>query len=141
MRTDGVSIRMLAARSDIKRSRLGKLLHSDPTRRTQMSYPEFRKILDALGIDLLQALICVESIRDLELISETRYSLLIPMVCVMAKELPGELIQALEHVEGIDGTEVRPEWAGVLRKSVIQRIIHAMTTTASRRAALSELQL
>lgn len=140
MRANGVTFRILAERSGISKSRVGKILHSDPARRIPMSFPEFRRILAALDIDILQAIICVESIRDLELLSDSRFAMLIPVLCTMFKELPVHLIHAVDAVEGIDGTEVRPEWAGVLRKSIIQRIIKAMSDTASRRAVLTELE-
>ncbi|MBV2149990.1 helix-turn-helix transcriptional regulator [Sphingobium sp. AS12] len=140
MRADTVSIRCLSTRAGINKSRIGKLLHRDPKRRSSISFDELQRILAALDIDLLEAIICVETVRDLDLLYSARYATLIPMLCAMFRELPMHLIAALEEVDGVDGTEVRPEWAGVLQRSVIQRIIKGMSDTALRRAALAELQ-
>ncbi|WP_281271752.1 helix-turn-helix domain-containing protein [Hephaestia caeni] len=139
-RENAVSIRSLSMRTGINKSRLGKLLHGDPKRRTPISFDELRQILDALDIDILLAVICVEIIREPDLLYSERYATLITMLSAMFRELPMHLLTSLEEVEGVDGTEVRLEWAGVLRRSVIQRIIKGMSETAARRASLADLQ-
>ena len=136
-----VGLRSLALKTRIGKSRLGLLLHRDPSKRSSMSLSEFHAILGALDIDVIQAIISVETLKDEKLRNSSRYATLIPMLCAMFHDLPANLIEALEEVEGMDGTEVRPEWAAVLQRAVIKRVVHEISAIASRRAALSDFSI
>src|SRR3546814_4213897 len=65
--------RRLAHMTGISKSRLGLLLHSDPDKRSVMTLPELEKILHALGTNILQAYICIETFKGLELPDRERY--------------------------------------------------------------------
>src|SRR3546814_6005921 len=65
--------RRLAHMTGISKSRLGLLLHSDPDKRSVMTLPELEKILHALGTNILQAYICIETFKGLELTDRERY--------------------------------------------------------------------
>lgn len=136
MHRRNVGLRALALQTRICKSRLGLLLHRDAAKRSSMNLSEFHTILSALKIDPIQAIISVETLKDDELRNSARYASLIPMLCDMFHDLPANLIQALEEVEGMDGTEVRPEWAAVLQRAVIKRVVHEISAVASRRAAI-----
>ncbi|MDF0490475.1 XRE family transcriptional regulator [Sphingomonas sp. H39-1-10] len=137
---------MLSTRTGIAKTRLGLLLHGDPDRRTgkgraTMRLTEFRKILSALEIDPILAVILVETIGDFELLYSERYARVVAMLCNMFRELPLNVIDELETLEGIDGTEVRPGWADVLRRAVVRRVVEEINATATRRATLSDFSI
>lgn len=136
-----VGLRALALQTRICKSRLGLLLHRDAAKRSSMTLGEFHAILNALEIDPIEAIISVETLKDDELRNSARYASLIPMLCEMFHDLPANLIAALEEVEGMDGTEVRPEWAAVLQRAVIKRVVHEISAVASRRTALSDFSI
>src|SRR3546814_3601145 len=72
--------RRLAHMTGISKSRLGLLLHSDPDKRSVMTLPELEKILHALGTNILQAYICIETFKGLELPDRERYATVISML-------------------------------------------------------------
>ncbi len=53
--------------------------------------------------------------------------------------LPSMLVAALEEIEGMDGSEVRREWAGPLQAAVVQRLVKEVSSVLVRRANLSEI--
>src|SRR3546814_8611038 len=82
----------------ISKSRLGLLLHSDPDKRSVMTLPELEKILHALGTNILQAYICIETFKGLELPDRERYATVISMLCEMFAGLPRKIIEALDEI-------------------------------------------
>lgn len=64
MQAKDISLRSLSMRAGISKSRLGRILHSNCAERASITLSEFRVLLEALEIDLIQAIIKVESIRD-----------------------------------------------------------------------------
>jgi transcriptional regulator with XRE-family HTH domain len=137
----GIRLRELGLRTGMSKSRLGLLLHGNAAKRPVMDMREFQCILGALGIDLIQAIICVETLREDEFLHSARYATLIPMLCEMFRQLPADLISALEKIEGFDGTEIRREWADGLRRAVIKRIVLEASKVASRRSEQSDFNL
>ena len=136
-----IGIRKLAVRTRIGKTRLGQVLHRDPAKRTAMTLVEFQSILQALNINIIQAIISVETIKDQQLLHSARYATLISMLCEMFHDLPANLIAALEEVEDIDGSEVRHEWAGVLRQAVVKRLVHEISAAAKRRSLFGEMSI
>ena len=78
-------------RAGISKSRLGRILHSNCAERASITLSEFRVLLEALEIDLIQAIIKVESIRDQKVLADERYVALIAMLANLFKELPASL--------------------------------------------------
>ena len=103
-----------------------------------MTLDEFQIILRALEMNVIQAVVSVEAIRDQRLLDSERYTAVIVMLCKMFAELPVPLIEAIDKIDGIDGSEVRPEWAGPLRKAVIKRLVYEIGKVAERRSSLDE---
>lgn len=134
----GLTQRMLAARTGISKSRLGLILHGDPEKRSPMTVTEFETILDALGINMVQAYIRSETLQGLELEQRERYAILIAMLCEVFVGLPRKLIDVLDELNGIDGSEVRKEWASPLQKAVVKRITEEVIAITERRARLAE---
>lgn len=139
MHDKGVGQRKLALMTGISKTRLGLLLHSDPAKRTAMYLCEFQQILDALGINIVQAMIAVETYRDPKLFHDERFQTSIAMLTELFKGLPSMLVAALDEIEGMDGTEVRKEWAGPLRQAVIEKLVKEVSAVMARRAHLSQV--
>lgn len=131
--------RKLALKTGISKTRLALILHHDPAKRTVMTLVEFQTVLHALDINIIQAIIRVETFRDQALLRDARYTTLIAMLSEVFKGLPAMLIAALEEIEGMDGSEVRREWAGPLQTAVVQRLVKEVSSVLARRAHLSEM--
>ena len=128
--------RKLALRTGISKSRLGLLLHSVPSKRATMTLTEFQQILDALDINIVQAVIAVETYHDSRLFHDERFATSIQMLTELFRGLPAMLIAALDEIEGMDGTEVRREWAGPLRQAVVEKLVKEVTAVMARRAQM-----
>ena len=138
MQAKDISLRSLSMRAGISKSRLGRILHSNCAERASITLSEFRVLLEALEIDLIQAIIKVESIRDQKVLADERYVALIAMLASLFKELPASLIQALAEIDGLDGSEVRKDWAPQLQTVVIKRMVHEVTNVLRRREQIFE---
>lgn len=130
--------RKLAGKTGISKSRLGVLLHRDPAKRAQMTVSEFETILHALGTNIVQAFIHLETFPYAELISDARHATLIEMLCEFFVSLPKKLIEVLDALDGLDGSEVRKEWAPLLQKAVIKRVADEVLAVTERRARLAQ---
>lgn len=134
MAQHGMPQRMLANRTGISKSRLGVLLHSDSAKRATMTVGELEIILHALNINLVQAFVHIETFPSPRLAEDARHAPLITMLCDMFISLPRKLIEVLDTVDGLDGSEVRREWALPLQKAVIKRIAQEVLAVTERRA-------
>jgi transcriptional regulator with XRE-family HTH domain len=138
MSEKNIGQRKLAMRAGISKSRLGLLLHSDPAKRSTMSLSEFQKILNALEINIVQAVITVETYRDQKLFHDERFATSLAMLTEVFRDLPAMLVAALDEIEGMDGTEVRKEWAGPLRQAVVEKLVKEVTAVMARREIISQ---
>lgn len=138
MEAQDMGIRQMALRANIKKSRLGVILHRDPHKRAPMTLPEFQAILRSLNIDLMQAIISVEMARDMELMGDERFATLVAMLSTLFKGLPHRLIEALQDLEGMDGSEIRKEWGTYFQSAVIKRMVAEISKILQRRASLEE---
>ncbi|WP_337847836.1 XRE family transcriptional regulator [Sphingomonas sp.] len=130
--------RKLALKTGIGKTRLALLLHSNPAKRIPMTLREFQTILSALDISIIQAIIQVETFHGMELLQEERYATLIAMLCEVFRGLPRKVIDALEELEGIDGSEVRKNWAEPLQKAVVKRLITEVLAIIDRRERFAQ---
>lgn len=136
-----MGIRQMALRANIKKSRLGVILHRDPAKRLPMTLPEFQSILRSLNIDFMQAIISVELARDMELMDDERFGALVAMLSTLFRGLPHRLIEALQELEGMDGSEIRKEWGTYFQSAVIKRMVAETTKVLQRRAQLEDFVL
>lgn len=134
MRFHRVSLRTLERRTGIGKSRLGLLLHSDTARRPSISLDEVKALFMALDIDVFEAVICVESFGDVDALDSPRHRAVSALLRVVFRYLPVELVRALEELDHIDGSDVRPEWATGLQRAVVRRLVSEITRLAAERA-------
>ena len=136
MESQDLGIRQMALRVNIKKSRLGTILHRDPAKRSAMTLPEFQAILRALNIDVMHAIISVEMARDLELMGDERFVTLVSMLSTLFHGLPHRIIEALRDIEGMDGTEIHKEWGTYFQSAVIKKIVSEISMILQRRSDL-----
>ena len=134
-------LRALAQATGIGKSRLGGILHRDRTKRQPMTLLEYRALLAFFAIDPLDALIRICPVDAADRYRSTRYATLLAMLCEMFRGLAGSMIDAVDQLDGVDGTEVRLEWAPALRQAVVRRVVHEINAVAARRAALSDFNI
>ena len=60
------------------------------------------------------------------------------MISEVFASLPLSLVHALNDVEGMDGTEIRREWAGPLRDGVVDRVVREVIAIIERRARMEQ---
>jgi hypothetical protein len=128
--------RALAQKTGINKTRLGLLLHRDPAKRSVITQPELEKILHALGTNILQAYTCLETFQGLDLLDRQRYSTIIAMLCDMFADLPRKIIEALDEINGIDGSEVKRDWGAPLQRAVVKKVAEEVVKIRERRARL-----
>ncbi|BBE00193.1 hypothetical protein SAMIE_2000790 (plasmid) [Sphingobium amiense] len=140
MSDQNVSVRKLALKTGIRRNRLSNLLRptADPSTRESMTLVEFQTILHVLQIGFIQAVLGVETLRDLDLLHDGRFSTMMQMISEVFASLPLSLVHALNDVEGMDGTEIRREWAGPLRDGVVDRVVREVIAIIERRARMEQ---
>lgn len=132
-----LGIRRLELKTRINRARLGRILHRDPGKRCGMTLVEFRTILAALEIDPLEAIIATELVRELDLTQDARFAKVSVMLAALVRGLPQRLVEALHDLDGMDGSEIRPEWGTFFQKAVVNRMVHEVGQILERRAKLS----
>jgi len=133
-----ISLRSLSLRCQIGRSRLGRILHRNVPERLPITLYELMAILRALQIDFMQAVISVETVRDLDVMGDCRIEALVAMLSAMFKQLPIQMIAALEEIHGCDGSEIRTEWAPHLQTLVVRRFMEGVQGILRRREELAE---
>ena len=130
--------RKLADKTGIGKSRLGMLLHGDPAKRSVMTLPELETILHALGTNIVQASIFLETFKDFDDIDQERYGTTVLMLTEFAMELPLNLIRGLMEISGIDGSEVKRDWHRPLLKAVVKKVSDEVVKIRDRRARITE---
>ncbi|MDF0546038.1 helix-turn-helix transcriptional regulator [Sphingobium sp. H39-3-25] len=130
--------RSLAEKTGISKSRLGRILHQSSQKRLSMTVDELEAILQALGTNILKAFMRTEALRDLDPSDQARYDSVINLVGDIVKDLGKELVRTLETMNGLDGTEARPEWAAILRNGWIEDIAKAVAFVMGRRTVITQ---
>lgn len=130
--------RTLAAKTGISKTRLGVLLHRDPAKRGSMGVNELESLLCALDTDVVEAMILTETFVQISVEYDHRYVTLIVMLSDFFKSLPRKLIETLDALEGIDGSEIRKEWALPLQRAVVKRVAAEVKAVTERRARLAQ---
>lgn len=130
--------RALSQKTGISKTRLGLILHRNPGKRSVMTQPELERILHALGTNMLQAYTCLETFQGFDPLDRQRYSTIISMLCDMFADLPRKIIEALDEINGIDGSEVKRDWGAPLQRAVVKKVAEEVAKIRERRARLTD---
>jgi hypothetical protein len=103
-----------------------------------MTVAELETILHGLDMDIVQAFVRLKAFEGLEILQRERYASLILMLCEVFVGLPRKVIEILEELEGIDGSEVRKEWAGIVQNGVVKQLTEEVGRVLKRRSMIAE---
>src|SRR3546814_16038639 len=92
--------RKLAALTGISKTRLGLLLHSDPTKRSPMTVDELQIILHALGTDIVAAYVRIKASGTIPQPLIERHDVLFTMICDAFVDMPEGLTYRKSVVSG-----------------------------------------
>lgn len=134
-RMQGISLRDLADRTGIGKSRLGLLLHENASQRPEINLIETKIIFDALDIDVFYAVICVEGFGNIDVLDSPRHNSVISLLRIIYRWLPLELVQTMAEYDHIDEADVRPEWAVGLQRAFVRRVVGEISRRAAERLA------
>lgn len=128
-----ISHRQLAGWTGLGKSRLGTTLHLDPRKRRPMRLDEVVKVLDALDIDRLEAHLANELLSQDRLAGDRDRDRLIEMVSELVRGLPTKIADVLEHIDGLDGADIRREHGRRLQAAIIELVKAEYTEIVRRR--------
>lgn len=130
-----LSLRKLALITGIDRRRLADILRPKISEniRTGMTLSEFHVILRALGIRVIDAVMAVEVLTGRGILEDRRFSTMLQMVSEMMTGLPCLLAEALNEIDDLDGSEIRKDWAGPIRRGIVEKVVKEVTAKIQRR--------
>src|SRR3546814_6184928 len=76
--------------------------------------------------------VCSSDLRE-------RYATVISMLCEMFAGLPRKIIEALDEINGIDGSEVKRDWGAPLQKAVVKRVAEEVVRSEEHTSELQSL--
>ncbi|KFG90805.1 hypothetical protein BV98_001336 [Sphingobium herbicidovorans NBRC 16415] len=129
-----MTLRDLAVRSQISKSRLGIILHRQPTKRVIMQLPEFIAILHALGFELVHAWAGAKKLESSDIVQDKSFNALYEFLVEFNVTFPEMMLNTPE----MEGVEFRKEWSRPLAALLIQRVLHELER---RRRARDEFAL
>ena len=114
----GWSLRELASRARISKTRMGSILHRQPDKRAVMQMPEFLSILHALDSELIHAWVATKRLEVIEL-EEEEFPDCSEFMIAFHKELP----KILKEYPELEGVVFRKEWTRPLLKILCKKIV------------------
>lgn len=114
----GWSLRELACRAQISKTRIGSILHRQADKRAVMQMPEFLSILHALDSELIHAWVATKRLEVIEL-QEDEFPDCSEFMIAFHKELP----KILKEFPELEGVVLRKEWSRPLLKILCSRIV------------------
>ena len=118
MDEQGMKLRDLACRSQISRSRLGRILHRQPEKRVVMQLPEFLSILHALGVQMGHAWIGAKRLETIEMVQEEDSIDYSDFLVAFNEAMP----EMVKNHPALARVKFRKEWSRPLAKIVLDRV-------------------
>src|SRR3546814_15879457 len=81
---------------------------------------------------------CLEAFQGLDLRGRQRYATIIAMLCDRFADLPRKIIEALDEINGIDGSEVKRGWGAPLQRAVVKKVAEEVVKIRERRARITD---
>lgn len=105
----GISTRQIGLLAKLSRGRTGNILHRDPAKRRPIRNEETVAILSALKISHLEAYLAHEMLTEDPSTDQKSVLKIVLLVTEIFRGLPMGIAKIIEHVEGLDLDDVRPE--------------------------------
>ena len=127
-----ISVRMLAAKTGIKKSRANNILHRDPHKRHPLRLDEKAAILQVVGLTVVEAFLAADIITapDGEAAGQGSVA---SMLAQLLDGLPADIVQMVEHIDGVDFSDIRPEHGLRLRALMLKFLEKHYSEVGARR--------
>lgn len=127
-----VSVRRLSAQTGIRKSRAFNILHRDPQKRHPIRLDEKAAILQVVGLTVIEAALAADIIASPER-EQTGQGSIATMLGQLLDGLPADIAQMVEHIDGVDFSDVRPEHGLRLRALLLRFLEKHYTEIGVRR--------
>lgn len=132
---DGFSFPGLAGRTGIKKSRLHSILHPDCEKRRPITIDEYHALIDALDLSQTEASIASELFsRPVE--TPHGVDIMVKIISSVVAGLATGLPEMVEHVEGLDWSDIRPDHGGYIGDRVLKELYGNYEKLLDRRAEI-----
>jgi hypothetical protein len=114
-----ISVRTVAVKTGIKKSRANNILHRDPRKRHPLRLDEKAAILQVVGLTVVEAFLAADIVTapDGEAAGQGSVA---SMLAQLLDGLPADIVQMVEHIDGVDFSDVRPEHGIRLRALLLK---------------------
>lgn len=133
MKTNDVSRRQIGVLAGIRPSRICVVLHSEADKRSPMRMDEFQAMLQVLGISHIEATLASELMEKRPTAKVEAVLNVAAMVSQAVSDLPIGMLTMLDHIDGLDHADVRPEHGDRVAKLVMEFLTGHYTRVAGRR--------
>lgn len=127
-----ISVRMLAVKTGIKKSRANNILHRDRYKRHPLRLDEKAAILQVVGLTVVEACLAADIIIAPEGEPAGQGSVA-TMLAQLLDGLPADIVQMVEHIDGVDFSDIRPEHGLRLRALLLKFLEKHYTDIGVRR--------
>lgn len=139
MASEKLTVRAVARRAGISKSRIGLLLHADAEQRGEMYLREYHLLLSAFDLDEMEAIVLVNTYQNMPLARHVRFRSLLALLATLFTELPPTLLKRIEMISGFDGSEVHRSWTDHLMNFVVDKLADGVCEIIARRESLFEM--
>lgn len=133
MESEALTLRAVALKSGLSKSRVGLLLHADAEKRREMYLHEYHRLLSAFDLDEMEAIVLVNTYQNMAMARHARFRALLNLLSSLFTELPPALLRRIELISGFDGTEVHRYWKDHLMNFVIDKLADGVCEIVARR--------
>lgn len=116
-----ISVRMVSAQTGIKKSRASNILHRDPRKRHPMRIDEKAAILQVVGLTYIEAALAADIMATPER-EQSGQGSIATMLDQLLEGLPSDIAELVEHIDGVDYSDVRPEH-GIRLRALLLRFL------------------
>lgn len=127
-----VSVRTLCLQTGIKKSRAFNILHRDPLKRHPIRIDEKAAILQVIGLTVVEAALAADIIASPDR-EQTGQGSIATMLGQLLDGLPADIAQMVEHIDGVDFSDIRPEHGLRLRALLLRFLEKHYTDIGTRR--------
>lgn len=116
----GLSTRQIGVAAGLSRGRTGNILHRDPSKRRPIRNEETVAVLSALKISQFEAYLAHEMLSQDPSTDQKSVLKIVLLVTEIFRGLPMGIAKIIEHVEGLDLDDVRPEHGRRMQKTMLK---------------------
>ena len=127
-----ISVRTLCAQTGIRKSRAFNILHRDPQKRHPIRIDEKAAILQVVGLTVIEAALAADIIATPDR-EQCGQGSIATMLGQLLDGLPADIAEMVEHIDGVDFSDIRPEHGLRLRSLLLRFLEKHYTDIGARR--------